>query len=105
MNKQSSDFTNELSPARAERLAVLLEELGEAQQAIGKILRHGYQSGWPVADGSNRRDLEKELGHVQYAVWMLIESGDLAYSNIHKSKDLKETSIQQFLHHQPEKPK
>jgi hypothetical protein len=35
---------NGLAPAETERLALLLEELGEAQQAIGKILRHGYES-------------------------------------------------------------
>ena len=35
---------NKLSAAEAERLALLLEELGEAQQAIGKILRHGYEN-------------------------------------------------------------
>ncbi len=35
---------NGLTDAQAERLALLLEELGEAQQAIGKILRHGYES-------------------------------------------------------------
>lgn len=33
---------NQLTNAQAERLHILLEELGEAQQAIGKILRHGY---------------------------------------------------------------
>lgn len=33
---------NDLSNAELERLALLLEELGEAQQVIGKILRHGY---------------------------------------------------------------
>lgn len=39
-----SKFSNKLNDAQSERLALLLEELGEAQQAIGKILRHGYQS-------------------------------------------------------------
>lgn len=34
-----ADHFNGLTPAEAERLALLLEELGEAQQAIGKILR------------------------------------------------------------------
>jgi hypothetical protein len=34
-------FSNELSDAEVERLAILAEEMGEAQQCIGKILRHG----------------------------------------------------------------
>ena len=42
---------NQLTPAEAERLALLLEELGEAQQAIGKILRHGYASTHPANPG------------------------------------------------------
>ena len=33
---------NELSPAEVERLAILAEEMGEAIQVIGKVLRHGY---------------------------------------------------------------
>jgi hypothetical protein len=37
------EYFNSLTPAELERLSLLLEELGEAQQAIGKILRHGYK--------------------------------------------------------------
>ena len=35
------DNFNRLSPAEYERLAILAEEMGEAQQALGKIMRHG----------------------------------------------------------------
>lgn len=35
---------NGLTPAEAERLAMLSEECGEVIQVIGKILRHGYDS-------------------------------------------------------------
>lgn len=91
---------NQLTNARAERLHILLEELGEAQQAIGKILRHGYESGW---NGSNnRRDLEKELGHVAYAVEMLMDKGDISGTNGSHSRADKRLSIQPFLHHQDE---
>lgn len=51
---------NGLTPAEAERLALLSEELGEAQQAIGKILRHGYDSSNPVDPG--RFKYFEELG-------------------------------------------
>ena len=37
----SSHF-NKLTPAQAERLAILIEECGEVIQAATKILRHGY---------------------------------------------------------------
>lgn len=39
-----SDFTNNLTAAEQERLAILAEEMGEALQIIGKIIRHGYES-------------------------------------------------------------
>ena len=32
---------NGLTPAEAERLALLMEECGEVVQIIGKVLRHG----------------------------------------------------------------
>lgn len=38
---------NGLTPAEAERLAMLSEECGEVIQIIGKILRHGYDSYHP----------------------------------------------------------
>lgn len=69
---------NKLSPEQAERLALLLEELGEAQQAIGKILRHGYDSFNPdcVGSKSNRTDLLKELAHVKVAFSLMLHAGD-----------------------------
>jgi NTP pyrophosphatase (non-canonical NTP hydrolase) len=73
------NFTNNLTDAQAERLAILLEEMGEAQQAIGKILRHGYHSWDPTAVKviTNRDDLAKELADVQYAVNLLIGNDDI----------------------------
>jgi hypothetical protein len=66
------EFSNGLTPAQLERLAFLSEELGEAQQAIGKIVRHGYDSYNPLVltNSNNREDLEKEIGlesRVQFA--------------------------------------
>jgi hypothetical protein len=54
---------NQPTPAEHERLALMLEELGEAQQAIGKILRYGYEEYSPFDDmkTTNRVALEKEL--------------------------------------------
>lgn len=62
------DHFNGLSPAQAERLAMLAEECGEVIQAVGKILRHGYDSYHPDQQGvaphlrfTNRQALGKEL--------------------------------------------
>lgn len=93
---------NGLSNAEAERLAVLMEELGEAQQAIGKILRHGFDISYADGDPTNREDLEKELGDVQNAQRMMIEAGDLNPAAIQLRAKAKEMTIGQFLHHQPE---
>lgn len=41
------DHFNKLTPAEAERLAMLAEECGEVIQVVGKILRHGFESYHP----------------------------------------------------------
>jgi NTP pyrophosphatase (non-canonical NTP hydrolase) len=95
-----STHFNGLSPAEAERLALLLEELGEAQQAIGKILRHGYESGHPTAsNSSNREDLEGKLGDVTFAIKMLTDSGDLDARSIASQCMQKRDTVGQYLHH------
>lgn len=55
-----SQHFNQLTPAEAERLALLAEECGEVIQAIGKILRHGYESRHPDGGPTNREALERE---------------------------------------------
>ena len=62
------DHFNKLTPAEAERLAILAEECGEVIQVIGKILRHGYDSYHPDQQGTkpelrftNRKALGAEL--------------------------------------------
>ena len=100
MEKFQTSF-NQLSPAEAERLALLSEELGEAQQAIGKILRHGYESQNPFEPGPTNRDrLEKECGDVRHAMIRLCEAGDLSKERIHKCADLKRENVKPYLHHQ-----
>jgi NTP pyrophosphatase (non-canonical NTP hydrolase) len=104
MNKQLK-FSNNLSAAQAERLAILLEEMGEAQQAIGKILRHGYDSCNPtiIATTNNRDDLARELGDVQYAIDKLIGNGDVDRMAITRRTADKPSKIAPYLHHQAEK--
>lgn len=95
---------NKLTPAEHERLAILSEELGEAQQAIGKILRHGYESCDPTFTSederapTNRENLEKELGDVVFAINML---GDDIYQPAVGRRVLsKAEKIKPYLHHQ-----
>ena len=91
---------NGLTEAEAERLALLLEEMGEAQQAIGKILRHGYESTHPDGGPTNRESLERELGDVQAAINMLIDARDLRQMEIDAARLRKRKRVQQYLHHQ-----
>jgi NTP pyrophosphatase (non-canonical NTP hydrolase) len=95
---------NQLSPAQAERFAILTEELGESLQIIGKALRHGMKSRNPLIEGSktNKELLEKELGDVQNAVEMLCAAGDLDRAAITRRAQDKSVSIQPWLHHQNE---
>jgi NTP pyrophosphatase (non-canonical NTP hydrolase) len=95
------DNFNGLTPAEDERLALLLEEMGEALQAIGKIKRHGYQSYHPnIPERCNREDLEKELGHVGLAIMMMVEAGDVSQNSIKIAHIQKRQEIGQYLHHQ-----
>jgi len=90
----------DLSPAELERLALLMEEMGEAAQAIGKIIRHGYESRHPDGGPTNRETLEKELGDVSASLSMMIEAGDLRVAAIARHNDRKRENVQQYLHHQ-----
>lgn len=91
---------NQLTPAELERLAVLSEELGEAQQIVGKILRHGYCCYHPVTLKVNRELLEKELGDIKVAIKLMFESGDINEYRIDKFAKEKVVTIRQYLHHQ-----
>jgi NTP pyrophosphatase (non-canonical NTP hydrolase) len=93
---------NRLTPAQAERLALLCEELGEAIQAIGKVQRHGYCSYHPDRFGGpdNRGHLMKELGDVQFAVELLCATADLDEAQILEMRTKKANQVWKYLHHQ-----
>jgi NTP pyrophosphatase (non-canonical NTP hydrolase) len=93
-------YFNKLSPEELERLAILSEELGEAQQVIGKILRHGYESRNPIIDSdTNRKMLEKELGDVLFAIRFLGFAKDIIIKDIVNFANHKQEKINQWLHH------
>jgi hypothetical protein len=99
----SMPFSNELTEAQAERLALLLEEMGEAQQAIGKILRHGYESsnpGYPRPGWTNRHDLQREIGDICCAIRMMLDVDDLSTTAINARSLDKARQIKPYLHHQ-----
>ena len=91
---------NKLTPAEAERLALLAEECGEVTQAIGKVLRHGYESTHPDGGMTNRGALERECGDVYHAIWRLIGAGDIDGNGMSQWADDKAKSVVLYLHHQ-----
>lgn len=92
---------NKLSPQEAELLALLAEECGEVVQAVGKILRHGYNSCHPEhLDGPDNRDnLNRELGHVQAAIRLLWQNDDIFMPDIENSMDEKLIAVRKWMHH------
>jgi len=73
------DHFNNLTPAEAERLAMLAEECGEVIQVIGKILRHGYESCHPndQHQQTNRSLLSGELIDLLAVVDLMENRDDL----------------------------
>ncbi|MCK9468864.1 MAG: hypothetical protein M0Q49_05555 [Porticoccaceae bacterium] len=92
---------NGLTPAEVERLALLVEEMGEAAQVIGKVLRHGFESYHPedAERTPNRKLLEKELGDVNAAVNLMTRSSDLDAGSIFHACADKSKRVEQYLHH------
>jgi len=85
-----AEHFNKLTPAEAERLAMLAEEAGEIVQMVGKILRHGYESYHPndCDKTTNRILLMSEIkdligvvgGMAQANDLPLIEEGDIEFA-------------------------
>lgn len=94
-----SEHFNKLTPGEAERLAYLIEELAEAQQAACKILRHGYSSHHPDRPEAcgNRHDLIRELTDVAGAIARLADAGDITWGGILKADASKGD---RYMHHQ-----
>ena len=91
---------NGLTPAEAERLALLMEECGEVVQIIGKVLRHGYESRHPDGGPTNREMLEREIGDVRAAWRLLIREDDISEAAVARAYVDKTTRMHRYLHHQ-----
>ena len=94
-----SDVIPYLSLAESERLALLLEEIGEVLQIVGKIQRHGYESKHPDGGPTNREALEIELGHVHYAIKLLTEEEDIDSEAVLDAFRMKHKTIKKYLHY------
>jgi NTP pyrophosphatase (non-canonical NTP hydrolase) len=99
------DHFNGLSPAEAERLAMLAEECGEVIQVIGKILRHGYDSYHPDQAHkppqyrcTNRQALGHELTDL-YAVASALCRDKVPEASLH-DQDLAWVKKMRYAHHQ-----
>ena len=100
--KHPLEHFNNLMPAEAELLALLAEECGECIQAVGKILRHGYESRNPDESNgyTNRQQLEKEVADVRAAIAMLIKAKDLSRIAVESHQQGRENKVQRYMHHQ-----
>jgi len=101
------DFSNALSNAEIERLALLSEEAGELVQVIGKILRHGYESYNPYQSelGSNREQLEAEIGDLLYSIELMHRNNDIDKWSVEAGCDAAIEKKPKYLHHQTELPR
>lgn len=104
---------NGLTPAEAERLAVLIEEAAEVQAIACKTLRHGYTSYNPdlivnQRDGgpklTNREMLEKELGDLQSAITRMTSAHDVDAERLEYHLNRKDDTGGVYMHHQPDTP-
>lgn len=94
---------SQVSPAELERLAMLAEEAGEITQAVGKILRHGYESFHPENPAvSNRSLLENEIADLHAIQLMMEERGDIEDLSPHASDAVGHAMEKKmrFTHHQ-----
>lgn len=88
--------------AQAERMALLIEELGEALRVIGKIQRHGWDSHDPTGkeEGLNSVLLTVELGHVLAAIALMMEAEDISIHLVEDHHRMKLGKLTKWLHNE-----
>ena len=69
-----------MSPGEIERLAILAEECGEVAQAVGKVLRFGWEGQSPYGGRVNRVALEREVGNLRAIVNLMLDSRTICAS-------------------------
>jgi len=95
------EMTNKLTEAQLERLAILSEEMGEVQQVIGKIIRHGYDTNNPLDSTSktNRELLEMELGDMSLMMLLMMDEKDIDLEKIDERTITKIPKLNKWMHH------
>ena len=100
------DHFNKLTPAQAERLAMLAEECAEVIQIVGKILRHGYESYHPETPQETNRDmLEDEVGDLHAVLEMMRSAGDADFPEVSMWIAGRINQKLRYSHHQQEPQK
>lgn len=89
-----------LTAAEIERLAILAEECGEVAQAVGKVLRHGWESQSPYGSRPNRVALEREIGNVRAVVNLMLDAGDVRLSELQAWQRRKRDGLEKWTHYQ-----
>ena len=90
-----------IEPTKLEALALLVEELGESVQAVGKILRHGLHTKHPRfpegLDNSGR--LAEELGHVAVAAALCVKYACMDPDALTDALNQKLDTVDKYLTH------
>lgn len=92
-----------LTPAEAERIAMLGEECGEVVHAAMKPLRHGYDSYDPTAAvaESNRAMLAREISDLIMKIRWMAHKGDIPIGWLVEACN-KPLTVPRYTYHQTE---
>jgi len=91
---------SKLTNRQQERLILLVEEMGETTQIVGKTLCHGYASSHPDSPHiCNRMHLEKEIGDIEIIIEMLVGHRDINRKQINAYKAEKRSRKINYLHY------
>jgi len=97
---------NKLTPAEAERLAMLAEKAAEVIKAVSKIQRHGFESYNPDNPdaGTNRDMLSREMTDFTAVATMMSDAKDVPDVSWAEFKASTARKLR-YAHHQPVPPK
>lgn len=96
-----NDFNNQLNLDQIERIALLMEEMGELQQSLGKVLRHGYHSCDPTNPEhlGNSADVAREAAQVRWCIDFMLDNNDFPFSIYQEEKTKRTKTVGEYLHH------
>lgn len=90
---------NALTPAQAERLAMLAEECAEVIHVVGKILRHGYTS-QDLQGNSNQSRLAEEMVDLCVVANRVVEQDLLSFNPTDEDFEVALQRKLRYTHHQ-----